>query len=188
METPAKTRQEALEKGIKRYYPDEACRAGHRSGRYTKTGACVICTRKAADRWRLRGVYDRVEILIPKDRGIEFYDALKVIPYLSPTVRDGLIKSFAKYIPGDEFDEGPGLPVVPPLPPGVSPGLPGAPQAPPCAPGLPTAAPSPEVTPPPLSAQAWRDLTAWTAEGLGLPLEDVRADPGTYGLPPFPGE
>ena len=45
------TREEALARGLKRYFTGEACRAGHVTERYSYNGVCVECHRKRARRW-----------------------------------------------------------------------------------------------------------------------------------------
>ena len=50
------TKQEAKERGLKRYYTAQPCNAGHYSERYTNGGACIDCL-NANTRKRLAAIY-----------------------------------------------------------------------------------------------------------------------------------
>lgn len=53
MARPAKiSRMEALRLGLTRYYTGKLCRHGHRAERRALAGNCVVCTRKAAKKWK----------------------------------------------------------------------------------------------------------------------------------------
>lgn len=45
------SREEAREKGLKRYFTGEPCKRGHLAERYVSTGRCVPCTQKQALDW-----------------------------------------------------------------------------------------------------------------------------------------
>jgi hypothetical protein len=46
------TRQEAIERGLVRYFTGEECKHGHVAERYTMSGGCVECVRGIAGRHR----------------------------------------------------------------------------------------------------------------------------------------
>ena len=46
------SREEARERGLKRFFTGEPCKYGHVAERYVSTGACVECARLNAKRWQ----------------------------------------------------------------------------------------------------------------------------------------
>ncbi len=55
MSRPVKiARVEALRLGLTRYYTGKLCSHGHRAERRTLSGGCVVCSRKAASKWKKR--------------------------------------------------------------------------------------------------------------------------------------